>query len=368
MSIVFFSIISALIGAVLIVLEQIRATRYQSIDSASSPKLMLPIVTGFLCLTAVGWAIWLVRTRGIRTVASIVMTVVAIALLIATPVFAMQVRDSSRELRVTSMLCDADSLTITGGNPDTGCEDASVETIVLLQGLESDRQWVPGTSTDNLVRTFANLPSGSWNAMLTVDGPESTVAASVLAERDGELIRIGQLRPSPDQESGKMRWTGQVSVHDGDGDLKVLFYESANPAVASARIRFDVRTCTGQSVRTFDASMCESQGTGAALVREQSPDGTRTWRQPWVEAEGTSLVVSNLEERTYIMQPDYPSIQTETQSTDVLIIPAAMEQVESNSLTAPGAKEFEIEITASTGTIEYLIYIFPTGSNFAFAP
>lgn len=84
--------------------------------------------------------------------------------------------------------------------------------------------------------------------------------------------------------------------------------------------------------------------------------------------EDDSFVVSNLEARTYTLQPDYIAIENATQSTDVLIIPAAMDQVAANSLTEPGENEFVIEIDPSTGELHYVVYVFPTGPTYANQP
>ncbi len=362
------TVLVGIAGLAWIALDRIQAVQGRAIEDAANPDLTLPIVTGALLLMALAWTVWLWRSRGARTVATMVVSGITVLLLIATPWLTWLALSAPRDLTITSMICEAEALNTTGGDPVAGCEDAAVDTIVLLQGIHGDTQWVPDTSTDNLVRTFTDLPAGNWKTTLTVDGPDSTVAVAVVAERDGRMTRIGTLRPELDAASGELRWSGQLNVAEGDTDLRVQFFASANPAVESAAIRFDVRACTGQQTRTFNASTCQPIGYDVSFVHEQTPKETRTWRQMHVARDGNSWVVTNLEARTYTLEPDYPAIQMETQSTDVIIIPTAMEQVAENTVTAPGASSFDVDITPSTGTITYTIYVFPTGPTYAYQP
>ncbi|MCA9835206.1 MAG: hypothetical protein KC435_14725 [Thermomicrobiales bacterium] len=364
------TVLLALGGFTLLILDYLHSTRRLAIEDAARIDLTRPLVGGVFLLLALGWLLWLWKTRGLRSTGTIVAAIVATMLLIATPLVTLQAFRSDRDLTITTMNCAADTLLSSANNALAGCEDAAIDTIMLLGGITSNDQWIPEDSSTNQVRTFADLPTGDWSATLTVDGPESTVTVYVLAERDGSWIRIGQLRPGMDSESGRLRWSGQISVNASDTNLKVQFVASANEVVPSAQLRFTVKSCVGQNTRTFDASTCETTNPGASLIQEETPDGTRTWRQPIVTLEGGVLVVANLEARTYSFRPDYATIQIQTENTDIFIIPTAMEQVEGNSITHPGDSTFDITIAPSTGVIEYTIYIFPTGSGseYAYAP
>src|SRR5699024_1486915 len=110
---------------------------------------------------------------------------------------------------------------------------------------------------------------------------------------------------------------------------------------------------------------CEPLETGSPLVYEKAPEGTRTWRQLHVFREGPAFVVSNLEARTYTLEPDYVNIEKTSQSTSVVIIPAAMDQVPENSVTSPGESSFDVQIESNTGELTYNIYVFPTGPTYA---
>jgi hypothetical protein len=250
-------------------------------------------------------------------------------LLVVTPLVAWQELSSHRELTVVSATCEADSSRNSGYS---NCSEEAVDTIVLLEAVDGNRTWVPDSMTNNLTREFTDLPDGPWVARLTVDGPADTVTVNVIAERDGDPVRIGSLQPYFDAESNQLRWSSVVPFDSDISRVQMQFVRSPNLAVQSARLRFEVRSCEGQSIRTFDASQCQPMDAGSPFIREQTPEDIRTWRQLWVTREGGSFVVVNLEARTYTLQPDYVTIEQETQSTDVLIIPTAMEQTAANSI------------------------------------
>ena len=356
------------IGAVaLIALDILAEARGRYIEAVPQPPLTRVLVLAGLLVIAIAWATWLAKRYGIRNVLTLVATGVALVLLVATPLVGWQAFTFKRDLTVVSMTCDAEVLSNMGVAPLTDCTEEAVDTIVLLEGVESDDRWVPDSSTANLTREFELLPGGKWKTKLTVDGPEDTVAVTVVAERGDTQERIGNLHPSMDAESGRLRWSATVPVDTDVATVRVLFYRSPNPAVGSASLRFDVRQCSGQTIRSFDAARCEPFEGSTSFVREKTPEGPRLWRQPLVTREGTTLVVSNLEARTYDLEPDYTSIQMYTQSTDVLIIPAAMEQVEENSITRPGESSFPITIEENTGEMIYTIYVFPAGPTYASA-
>ena len=357
-----------IIGAVaLVALDTLAEARGRLIESVPQPPLTRVLVCAGLLIIAIAWATWLAKHQGRKHILTIIASVIAVVLLIATPVLGWQAMNHKRDLTVISMTCDAEILTNSGVAPLTDCNEESVDTIVLLEGVESDETWVPDASTNNLTREFDDLPGGKWKTRLTVDGPEDAVSVVAVADRNGKQERIGTLQPSMDPESERLRWSGVVPVETDVSQVRVLFYMSPNPAVGSASIRFDVRQCSGQTLRSFDASRCEPFEGSSSFVSETKPDTTRTWRQPLVAREGTTLVVSNLEARTYVLEPDYTSIQMYTQSTDVLIIPTAMDQVEENSITTPGESTFDITIEPNTGELTYVIYVFPTGPTYASA-
>lgn len=339
----------------------------QSIEKAAEPQFTLTIIVGVYAILAGLWTLWFARGRGVRSLATMVCATLSVVLLLAASTIGWQVLTQSRSLTIAPMICEASGLKVSGGNPTDGCQDSVIETGVTLTGERTDDTWSATTDTQQ-VSSFADLPTGDWTARLTVDGQDDTVAVHVIAQRDDRWVRIGQLRPSLDIDSGELHWSGVMSTRDRDRNLRVQYFASENPAVASASIRFDVRDCTNQSIRTFDASACQPLETAAVLVQEQSPEGARTWRQPRVTIEGTTLVVVNLEARTYELAPNYAAVQTATGGTDILIIPTAMEQIEANSASVPGDSSFPVEITPATGVIEYTIYVFSSGGQVAFAP
>lgn len=359
------TIVLALAGIALITMELLDEARGRQIEDAPQTPLTIALVIAAGCVVAAGWAIWLIRDRGFGSILSKVVAAVAVVLLIATPYFGYTALNSERDLTVTTSTCTAESLRNSSSNLRNGCEEAAVDTIVLLEGVKSDDTWVPDEATGNLTRVFADLPAGNWKTKITVDGPEEAVTVVVVTERDGKQVKLGTLRPYADQESERLRWSGIIPVSESDTDLQVLFFLSENPAAESAKIRFNVHSCDGQSAANFDASRCQPMKTDSPLVFEETPEGTRTWRQLHVFREGDSFVVSNLEPRAYALQPDYVNIEKTTQSTDVAIIPAAMEQVPENSITVPGESGFEITIESNTGELIYNIYVFPTGPSYA---
>lgn len=362
------TVIAVIAGIALVALDSMAATGGRKIEDAPQPPLTLTLACIALLLVAIGWVIWLVRRQGLRHLATMIATGIAAALLVLTPIFAWQAFSSDRDLTVISMTCDAEALRHTGRAPLSDCTENAVETIVLLEAVSTERIWVPDAATGNLTREFDGLPGGNWKTRLTVDGPADTVAVAAVAEQGDKQVRLGTFRPYMDAESGRLRWSAVVPVDADVSTVRVLFYQSANPAVGSASIRFDVRECSGQNLRSFDASACQPFEGSASFVIEKSPEGPRTWRQPQVSRQGSTVVVTNLEARTWEFQPDYTSIEMYTQSTDVLIIPGAMPQLEENSITAPGESTFEITIEENTGELVYTIYVFPAGPTYANAP
>ncbi len=361
------TLVLVLLGVAVIALQTLETARGQYIEDAARPSLIPTLVSAVGLLVAAGWAIWLARNRGRNAPLTLIASTIAVVLLVVTPITAWQAFTGGRELTVVTSTCNAESLRTTGGDPRASCAETAVETIVLLEAVQGNESWVPDT-TGNLTREFNDLPPESWDARLTVDGPDDTVAVAVIAERDGDPVRVGSLRPSMDTEPERLRWSGVVPVANDVSTLHVQFYLSPNPAVESARIRFEVHSCAGQNIRSFNADRCEPTGASSPFVYEQSPDGTRTWRQLHVVPDGDAFVVSNLEARIYTLEPDYLAIENATRSTDVLIIPAAMDQVERNSITSPGETDFDIEIDASTGELTYMVYVFPTGPTYAGKP
>lgn len=354
------------IGAVsVIVLDWLEHARGRNIEDAPQVPLTLPLVSGGLTLVAAAWLVWLIRQHGSRHILTMAVAGTLSLLLITTPLLAWQAFSSERALTVISLTCDAEALRTGGGAALANCQENAVDTIVLLGGVTNDDQWAPGETTGNLTREFHDLPSGGWETMLTVDGPPDTVAVSAVGSLDNEDVRLGTFRPYMDAESGQLRWTSLVRLDADISTVRMQFYLSANPAVESASIRFDVMECSGQSIRTFDASQCSPFASNTPFVMEQSPSGPRTWRHPHVTRDGSEMVITNLEERTYVLQPDYTSIEVHTQSTDVLIIPSAMPQIEENSVVVPGQSTFEVPIATNTAELTYTIYVFPSGPTFA---
>lgn len=361
------TLLIVLAGMALAMLDMARSSGIQPIEAAAEPQLTLMIIVGIYAILAGLWTFWFARGRGVRSLATLVCAVLSVALLLAAGTIGWQALTQSRSLTIAPMTCAASGLKVSGGNPIDGCHDSAVETGVRLTGERTDDSW-NATTDASQTSSFVDLPAGSWTARLTVAGGDDTVAVHVIALRDNRWVRIGQLRPSLDIDSGELRWSGTIGTRETDRELRVQYFASENPAVASASIRFDVRDCTNQSIRTFDASSCQPLREAAVFLQEQSPEGVRTWRQPRVTIQGTTLVATNLEARTYELAPNYAAIQTATGGTDILIIPSAMDQTEENSVSVPGDSSFAVEITPSTGVIEYTIYVFPSGGQLAFAP
>ncbi len=364
---IIITLLVVLAGVALAMLDMARSSGIQPIETAAEPQLTLMIVVGVYAILAGLWTFWFARGRGGRSPATLVCAVLSIVLLLAAGTVGWQALTQSRSLTIAPMNCAASGLKVSGGNPVDGCHDSAIETGLMLTGERTDDSW-SATTDASQTSSFADLPAGDWTARLTVAGQDDTVAVHVIALRDDRWVRIGQLRPSLDIDTGELQWSGKIGTRETDRDLRVQYFASENPAVASASIRFEVRDCVNQSIRTFDAANCQPLAKAAVFVHEQSPEGVRTWRQPHVVIAGTTLVVTNLEARTYELAPNYAEVQTVTGGTDILIIPTAMDQTEENSVSVPGDSSFPVEITPSTGTIEYVIYVFSSGERLAFAP
>ena len=234
------SVVLALVGIALVVFYLLANAGGRHIEDAPHPPLTLLLVSAAALLLASGWAIWLGRHRGGRDTISRIVAAIAVALLIATPIVGWQAFTSERDLTIVTSTCSAESLRTTGGDPRSGCSEEAVETIVLLEAVRGDGTWVPDATTGNLTREFRDLPPGSWDTRLTVDGPADTVSVVVIAERDGDPVRLGTLRPQFDAESERLRWSGVIPVADDVANLQVQFYLSPNPAVVRSRVLIDV--------------------------------------------------------------------------------------------------------------------------------
>lgn len=351
-----------IIGAIAIVaLDRIEMSQGRKIEEASQTPLTLPLVCAVLLLVAIGWLVWLTKHHGIRHLLTRVAAITATLLLITSPVLAWQSASADRELTVVSMTCDADTLRSTGDMAQASCEENAVDTIVLLGGVKSDDTWAPSHTEGNQTREFEALPAGDWESTLTVDGPADTVAVVATGDKNGESVRLGTFRPFMDAESGRLRWTSLVRLDTDISSVHVQFYLSANPAVESASIRFNVMECRGQIVRDFDAEQCTPADLNTPLVMEKTPSNARTWRHPLVGRDGSAFVITNLEARDYELQPDFANIEIYAENTDVFIIPSAMPQVVENSIAVPGESSFIVPIESNSGEMVYTIYIFPRG-------
>lgn len=359
------TVVLVLAAIALVAMDLIENSQGRKIEEASQTPLLHPLVCGALLLVAAGWLVWLAKTHGTKHLLTIITATAAALLLVATPLLAWQATTAERELTVISMTCDAETLRSTGDMAQASCVENPVDTIVLLGGVKSDDSWTPETITDNQTRDFTELPAGDWESTLEVDGPPDTVAVVATGEKNGETTRLGSFRPYMDAESGRLRWRALVRMDADISKVHVQFYLSANPAVESASVRFQVRECRGQLVRDFDAEQCTPTAVNSPLVMEVPPTDVRTWRHPHVANDGSGFVITNLEARDYLLQPDYASIELYAENTDVHVIPAAMPQVAENSVAVPGESRFTLPIESNTGELVYTIYIFPRGDVYA---
>lgn len=358
---------AVIVVAALYIINRLAIVRGRTLDQVQDARWNVPILAAVLLAIALVWLVWMVRRFGLRHIATVVTAMVAVALLIVTPLLAWQAGTASRELTVTNMTCDPEALRTTGGDPLMDCQENAVDTIVHISALESDDTWTPDSMEANTRSRFGDLPAGGWDARLTVDGPAETTAVHVVDVSGDRPVRLATFTPRFDEETARMIWSGPMRFPGGADNIRVLFYLSEQPASPSASLRFNVRACTGQSIRTFNAAECESYASSVPVVMEAPDDTARTWRYPINRMEGGTQVVSNLEARSYTFTPDLTSVQMLSQSADVLIIPAPLEQVESNAVAAPGVGQFQVEIAENTGPQEYVVYIFPSGPTYAVA-
>lgn len=363
-----FATLLALVAIAWLFVQDVLANRRgRTIEQVHDARWNHVILAFALLIIAALWVAWLGRKRGIRFVGTIATSGVLAVMLVLTPILAWRASTQTRDITITNMRCEAEALQTIGGDPLMDCEDAAVDSIVQIGEVTDDKWRVPDVMEGNQKSVFSNLPSGGWDARVMVDGPADVTAVHIVDMQTDRGQRIATLQPQFDEESGYMRWSGVVRVPGSTDTLRALFYVSPTPAAPSAKLRFSVMQCAGQVIRDFVASACEPAMLNLPLVMETPTDTARTWRYPHSVMNNGVQTVSNLEPRSYTFQPDYPSIQIQTRSTDVLVIPAPMEQVEANSISTPGEDTFVIDIATNTGPVDYIVYVFPTGPTYAFS-
>ena len=97
--------------------------------------------------------------------------------------------------------------------------------------------------------------------------------------------------------------TMKVAVAGASGRMGRMLVE-AIAAAPDATLRFTVRHCTGTSAADFDPGACEPAPMTTQLIDILPPDDpTDAGRPPMVAIEDDTLVLTNLEERTYTLSP-----------------------------------------------------------------
>lgn len=362
-------IILTIIGVVAIIgvftRDRLEAMQGISLAEAQSARWTLPIIFVIALVLLAVWTWTLYRRRTLTSWLVRSLLVLSVIALLAAGSLSWWAATVRRDITIVTYRCDATVLMTTGRDPMDGCTPEGTATNVRL-GTSDEPDTFTSTPTDDGQRAaFRDLPQGSWKATLTVDGTRDTVAVGVVADGPNGLKRVAGMDPYSGQQADQTRWATSLTFPHDVETFNVLFYESAEPVVPSASLRFNVFDCRDQNLESFDASNCTPATYSMPLVIEKIPEGAHTWRHPVTTMEGPVQVVSNLEAREYTFQPDLAGLNMQTQSTDILIIPTSSEQTINNTLTQPGAQDMTVTIASNTGPLQFNVYVFPRGSIYA---
>lgn len=331
-----------------------------TITDARTAAFVAPLIGLGVFLVTLLWLVTWLRARWDITPLPIVVGIIGVlALVLAGRAFWQNINDS-QPIRVVIYNCESDAALpreSRDGIPD-GCEIAPDAGEMTLGTLDDPAMEAPDEDAE-AAHVFADLPRGTYDAVLTASGnPDS--ALLVLAAETNEGVRpVSRLQHELAED-----WRGTIALHPNLETYALLRYASPYPAAPEATLRFTVQQCMGTSATDFDTSACEPTTMATEIVEILPPgSGAESGRPPAFTIEGDSLVFSNLEERTYTLTPAIRLVGNE-----ILVIPSEETQTgDQNILQQIGAPlgTFEIEVTGETRDRAYTVYVIEEGVTFA---
>lgn len=346
--------LAALIAIIL--LQQIAKRGGWTIAQAEDWKLILPAIALAITLMATTWAFMFHRQRHGNPRISRVLIGIAIFAAVATVFLGFRAIAGDREIAMSTYTCPSEMLRTRNAtpNPDDDCTAETRDVTLSIGSPDNPTYRTPTGSGEAYL--FENLPSDTWKARLHATADPDVVGISIVDTSTDSSRTLAAMSRTTSGE-----WTATFDF-PADADRFALLYHTADaPAVPSASVRFAVMACEGQSIRSFDAAGCTPTTVNLPLIGEANADGAHIWRYPVVEVGEAGQRVVNLEARTYTLTALPANVQSQTGSADMLVLPAAGNQTTDRAVAAPGQLTFEVNVTASSGPLEYVIYVFPSG-------
>lgn len=341
-----------------------------SINDARRAALATPLFwTGVTLIAALWIALWRwLHWRAILV--PIVMTLVAASL---AGVFFWRSQTVTQPIAITTWTCTSGEHPV----PETtdqllgNCTKQALDTQLAFGSFTDRTAFAP--VNDGARYEFNELPVGIYHGELTTTAPLETASIVLAAESNGTITPRRTLGIGDPFGDASRTWSTQVNLRPKEDSYLLIYYLSGKPALPNARITFTVEQCSTTSPATFDPTGCQPITADDQLLAETSTGtGPATFRQPTRTREGSTIVYSNLEERTYRFTPITGNQPMTTSSHGVLVVPSDGPQtLGANVLTlSPESRqeEFNVKITPDSGTISYTIYLFPAPNIYAAMP
>lgn len=330
------------------------------INDARTAALIGPLLGLGIFLIALLWLGTWIRARWDITPLPIVVGMIGVLALVFAGRAFWQNMDASQPIRIVTYDCDADATRPRDGaeGVPSGCELAP-ETAQTTLGTADDPGLEEPDADDATASAFTDLPEGTYDAVLTATGSPATATIILAAETDDGLRPVSRL----EHQRGD-RWRGTIALHPNLETYTLLRYDSAFPAAPEATLRFTVQQCVGTSAADFDASACTPAPMTTEIVEILPPDDpTEAGRPAMVRIEDDTLILTNLEQRTYTLAPSIELV-----GNVLLVIPTEDTQAADRTIlqqTGGPLGTLEIEVTSETRERAYTIYVIEEGVTFA---
>lgn len=331
-----------------------------TIPDARASTFIGPLLGLGVFLIALLWLGTWIRARWDITPLPIIVGMIGVLALVLAGRAFWQNMDANQPIRVITYDCDADAARPRDdatGIPD-GCEIAPEAGQTTL-GTSDDPDMEKPAEKDTTASAFTDLPRGTYDAVLTTTGIPESASIVLAAETDEGLRPVSRLT-----HEGGDRWQGTIALHPNLATYALLRYASPYTAAPEATLRFTAQQCAGTSVPDFDADACEPTTVTTEIVEiVPATDQADAGRPPMIALEDDSLILTNLEERTYTLAPSVSLVEY-----DLLIIPSDDTQTADRNILQPtGAPlgTFEIEVTSETRERAYTVYVIEGGVTFA---
>lgn len=334
-----------------------------TIPDAERAALATPLFwVGVGVLSAAWVVIWRVRQW---PRAGIPVAIAALALLLAGWFF-WRASTVDQPVTITTYACTPGANPFTAAPSDllARCDPARMDTARTI-GTATDRAMFTAGSGDAQSSTTGSLPVGHYHAWLTTTAPADTASIVLVANRDSGPRAVGILDVDDPSGDASRTWSTRMTMSPDTGEYLLLFYRSPQPILDNAAISFAVEQCRSGTPEDFDPADCTPMTLEAPVMIEVSPGtGPQAFREPIRTVRANVVTWTNLEARTYIFTPRIGNAYITANAYQFLVVPNDGPQTaDADELTRSGDAGPEvvtIEISPESGTISFMIYVFPT--------